>query len=165
MRFLGALLLMFSIQVVADDVIGLLQGYEWEVPSAPLPIANAEETLIEISSDPNQPSFIRARASAALMRYPSDQVWDFYAEQVTSAPGKVSLRRTVDTLCATFVDSKAVDVQKLLMPLLSAEDPHLRVRVAKCLKQIDTQAVRRALSAYQSGIGQGWELDATGLLQ
>ena len=165
MRVFVALLLMFSSHVVASDVMSLLQGYEWQVPSDPLPIANAEQALIDISSDPGQPNFIRARASAVLTLYPSDRVWDFFVGQVALPSNKVSLRRTVDGLCATFVTSKAVDVQKLLMPMLSNEDPHLRVRVAKCLKQIGSDEAQAALSTYRSGIGEGWELDASVLPQ
>jgi len=165
MRVLAALLLVFSTHAVASDVMALLQGYEWKVPSDPLPIANAEQALIDISSDPGQPNFIRARASAVLTLYPSEKVWDFFVGQVASPSNKVTLRRTVDGLCATFVASKASDVQKLLMPLLSAEDAHLRVRVAKCLKRIDSEEAKTALSTYRSGIGEGWELDASVLPQ
>tara|TARA_B110000196_G_scaffold92209_1_gene79839 strand:+ start:962 stop:1459 length:498 start_codon:yes stop_codon:yes gene_type:complete len=161
MRVLVALLLVFSTQAVASDVMGLMQGYEWEVPSEPLSIANAEQALIEISSDPGQPNFIRAPASAALTLYPSVRVWNFFVGQVASPSTKVSLRRTVDGPCATFVAIKAADVQKLLMPFLSNEDPHLRVRVAKCLQQIDSEEAQTALSAYRSGIGEGWEFDAS----
>lgn len=107
MRVLVALLLVFSTPAVASDVMALLQGYEWEVPSDPLPIANAEQALIDISSDPVQPNFIRARASAVLTLYPSEKVWNFFVDQVASPLNEVSLRRTVDGLCATFMVSKA----------------------------------------------------------
>lgn len=166
MRVLAALLLVFSTHAVASDVLALLQGYEWDVPSEPLPIANAEQALIDISSDQGQPNFIRARASAVLTLYPSDRVWDIFVGQVASPSNNVSLRRTVDGLCATFVSTtKATDVEKLLMPMLSAEDPLLRVRVAKCLQQIDSEAAITALSTYRAGIGEGWELDASLLPQ
>jgi hypothetical protein len=165
MRVLVALLLVFSTPAVASDVMGLLQVYEWEVPTDPLPIANAEQALIDISSDPVQPNFIRARASAVLTLYPSEKVWNFFVGQVASPSNKVSLRRAVDGPCAAFVASKATDVQKLIMPLLSNEAPHLRIRTEKCLQQIDSIKAKTTLSTYQTDIGEGWEFDASVLLQ
>lgn len=165
MRVLVALLLVFSTPAVASHVMALLQGYEWEVPSDPVPIANAEQALIDISSDPVQPNFIRARASAVLTLYLSEKVWNFFVGEVASSSNKVSLRRTVDGLCATFVVSKATDVQKLIMPLLSNENPQLRIRTEKCLQQIDSIEAKTALSTYQTDIGEDWEFDASVLPQ
>jgi hypothetical protein len=51
------------------------------------------------------------------------------------------------------------------MPLLSNEDPQLRIRTEKCLQQIDSMEAKTALSTYQTGIGEGWEFDASVLPQ
>ena len=151
--------------LIASDILDRLQGYEWQLPTEPLPVAGAEAELIRIASDKTQPNFIRGRAVAALTVYPSDEVWTFYSARITAASennpaSTVSRRRTVDALCSTFLPDRAEAIQALLTPLLNEADAHLRVRVAQCLENIESEGARSALGVYRSGIGESWELKA-----
>ena len=161
-RFFCSLVLVMSMPVRAGEVLDYLQGYEWEIPNIALPVVNAEEELIRIANDQSQPGFIRARATSILTLYPSDRVWNFYISSINNPTDDIRRRRVVDALCSAFIDDRSGKLLELLAPLLNAEDAHLRVRVARCLRMMDNDTARSALSIYQVRTAHSWELDAAG---
>jgi hypothetical protein len=143
-----------------NDVMAHLQGYEWQIPSSPLPVRDADRILIEVASDESRPNFIRARAAAALTLYPTERVFDYYENQVRTAASVVR-RRSVDAMCVTFLPGKSARVESLVSPLLTSSDPHLRARSAHCLRNIESDSARQALSVYRNSVAE-WEATAAG---
>jgi hypothetical protein len=162
--------ILFPVSLMANDVMGLLQGYEWkasEILEVSLQVDDAEEQLIGIASDETQPNFIPGRAATtALTIYPSDRVWALYSARIKtsheSPVGEVSRRRTVDTICKSFLLNRVG-----LMPtsLLNEEDAYLRVRVAQCLENIELETAKSVLGIYRAGIGDLREFKAYQVIQ
>lgn len=148
-----------------DKVLGRLQGYEWQIPSSPLPVRDADRILISVADDENQPNFIRARAAAALTLYPTDPVFAFFENQLRSAASAVRRRRSVDAMCVTFLPDRSARVESLVSPLLASSDPHLRARSAHCLRNIGSDSALEALSAYRNSVALDWEASAAGFDQ
>ncbi len=149
-------------QGFTDQTLDLLQGHEWDVPSAPSQDADADLDLIRIASDHSQPNFIRARARATLTLYPNDRVWHYFDQLVAQTDSQVERRRAVDSLCAAFLKTRPARVESLVAPLLKHQDPHLRLRSVRCLRLIDSATARDALAAYGGAIAVEWERDAAG---
>ncbi len=148
-------------EAVTDEVIARLAGYEWQMPEEPLSIQNAPAILIQVAGDERHARYIRTRAIATLSLYATDPVWAFLAARVERAVG-VDRRRAVDVLCDGFVASRSSQVTSLLVPLLAAEDPHLRARSAVCLGHIGSEEANAALVAYRRAIENDWEATAAG---
>tara|TARA_B100000029_G_scaffold486876_1_gene541656 strand:+ start:304 stop:771 length:468 start_codon:yes stop_codon:yes gene_type:complete len=153
-----------------SNVLDLLQGYEWEVPKAPLQLDNSDGRLIGIASDETQSIFIRARAAAVLVAvYPSDRVWALYSAGIKigfeSLLDKVSRPRTVDVICKTFMLDRTELLQGLLKRLLNKRVAHLCVGVAQCLGKIEFQNAKSTFGLSRAGIGDSWEFKAGQLVR
>lgn len=138
-----------------------LAGYEWQIPSSPLPVENASAVLLQIASDEAVAGYIRNRAVATLSLYPTDSVWAYLTARIAEG-GRVDRRRAVDVLCEGFLPRRSEQVTNLLGPLLAAEDPHLRARSAACLQRVETGAAGTMLEAYRRTISNDWEATAAG---
>ena len=145
-----------------DRVMPLLKGYEWQFDSdkfAALP-PDSYHALLQIAGSRDHPGFIRERAMVALRIYPNDEVWAFFNEAVSNAASNVKRRRAVQGMCQAFAETHSRRVEDAIAKMLDAEDPHLRVRVARCLKSLDSESAREKLSSYRSKISESWELEA-----
>ena len=162
--------ILFPVSLMANDVMGLLQGYEWKAPEVlevSLQADDAEEQLSGIASDETQPKFIPVRAlTTALTVYPSDRVWAIYSARIKTAhespADKVSRRRTVDAICKSFLIDRVG-----LMPtsLPNEEDAYLRIRLAQCLENIESETAKSVLGIYRAGIGDLREFKAYQVIQ
>lgn len=150
------------------DVMRLLQGYEWqlsEVRFNALP-QDTYLTLIEIAQDQSTISLIRGRAMAALTLYENDSAWQFFRQVMETSAYPTQQRRAVEAICSTFLASKPMQLKQAMMPLLAANDVHLRTRVANCLGEINAaqpdSELEAALFAYRDTIKETWEKRAAG---
>ncbi|MBD3648362.1 MAG: hypothetical protein HUJ31_13120 [Pseudomonadales bacterium] len=145
-----------------DDVMSMLRGYEWE-PALVRGALNDETwpLLMDIAKDESLPRYIRSRASAALTQYPTEEVWQSYAERLDTETG-AARRRVVDAICEGFVERREERVEVVMKPLLGATDAHLRSRAAICLERIDTESARRALQQYRQRVSSSWEAQLIG---
>jgi hypothetical protein len=143
----------------APGVMPLLKGYEWQFNPdqfRALP-ADSYQELLRIAGSVEYPGHIRERALAALSIYPNDAVWSFmYGDLRNSADG-VRRRRLVEAMCVAFAGQRPREVEDAIVKMLDSADPHLRVKVAKCLKTLDSESAREQLDHYRSRITESWE--------
>jgi len=150
------------------DLLQMLKGYEWELnqdmidrfteSAAPAQIQN----LIEIALDENLPVYIRPRAIAVLTRFPDDAVWDFFLQELQQAEG-INRRRMADAICSGFIEPRPDPVIDALGPYLSSDDAHLRILVAECLQQTDSESAGKLIADYKTRVAdfaEQWEKDA-----
>jgi hypothetical protein len=154
---------LFAAENVREDVLALLQGYEWQFDAtrfAALP-SDAYLTVLNIIEDESIARFIRGRAMVALTLYPNADVWDFYQSNIQASNNTVSRRRFVEASCAGFLASNPQGLADLLVPLLESSDPHLRAHSANCLRRVndDHNELNLAvvLANYESTIAEDWE--------
>ncbi len=138
-----------------------LGGYEWQMPAtAPENLLAAYKTL---AASADEPSFIRARALQMLTLYPATSVGEFFVTQLQTMEQSVLRRRLVDNYCLVGAADQPRQVEQAVTPLLQAEDAHLRVAAARCLKQLDTESAREQLAKWVSSREQSWEVTRAGL--
>lgn len=147
-----------------DDVLRLLQGYEWRIDATAFDHLgdDAFEVLLGIAEDPDVPGLFRERAFAALTLYPNDLVWRYFVTELEASRATVRRRRVVEALCQAFGDSRMAELEDLLLPYLDVRDAHLRTKVAKCLQHSTDTRVNEALDRYRSRIAEPWEARAAG---
>lgn len=143
-------------------IMPLLKGYEWQFEAdkfKALP-PDSYQALLQIARNRDHPGFIRERAMAALRIYPNDEVWAFFNEAVRNTADKVKRRRAVQAMCQAFAENHAGRVENAIVELLEDEDPHLRVKVARCLKTLHSESARERFNGYRSRISKTWEAKA-----
>lgn len=153
-------------QASADDaVVRLLQGYEWELPEAELRSlgSDVDERLAAVSRDSGQPNFIRERAAMALTAFSSEPGWQVFVDRLREDQADTVRRHAATNLCRTFLTSNTAAVSEQLVPLLKSGDPHLRVRAARCLQNVELEFVEAAVKDYQKDMAENWELDRLGV--
>lgn len=144
-------------------VRGALEGYEWSQAKAAADLGGAATpVLMAIAEDESVPRLYRQRAIATLGRFDDDDVVNFLTARLDEATGAVERRRIADTLCG-LAASRHQQVEASLLPLLQAEDPHLRVRAARCLDGPGFGAPAPALEDYRRRVQDSWEARAAGL--
>lgn len=144
------------------SIMPLLKGYEWQFDPdkfKALP-PDSYQALLQIARNRDHPGFIRERAMAALRLYPNDEVWAFFHEAVRNTADKVKRRRAVQAMCQAFAENHAGRVANAIVELLEDEDPHLRVKVARCLKILHSESTRERFERYRSRISKTWEATA-----
>ena len=120
-------------QASDEEVLNLLQGYEWKLQEQAFHQLGeaAVSSLIEIAEDENQVNFIRARAATALTLFPGDAAWDYYESEITVAIDRVAIdrvrrRQLVQNFCTSFALTRPQQVEAMVMPLLREPDAHLK---------------------------------------
>ena len=119
--------------------------------------------LIEIADDPDEINFIRSRATALLAYVPSNQVWQFFTHRISTDQDKIERRRNVDSFCLAFSGTRSGELIEKIGYLLDDDDAHLRIGVARCLKEIDSEQSARLLDAYGRKSLATWERRAVAL--
>ncbi len=143
-------------------IMPLLRGYEWHFDEdrfRALP-ADSYHALLKIARSSDHPGYIRDRAMAALRLYSNDEVWAFFHESVSNADNKIRRRRAVQGMCETFAKEQSQRVENAIVEMLDSEDPHLRVKVARCLRGLSSVSAQAQFSSYRSKISESWELKA-----
>jgi hypothetical protein len=149
-------------------LLPLLKGYEWELNQELLDSIAASarpdqiQELIEIAQDGNLPVHIKLRAMAVLTRFPEDTVWNFFLQEFQQAEG-ITRRRIAEAICSGFIESRPDAVVDALGPQLTSNDVHLRILVAKCLQQAESESARKLVSSYKTRVADSalqWEKEA-----
>lgn len=160
---MGALICLDAFADDRDLVLSALEGYEWSpAVAAERAGPDAEAGLLAVARDQTLPALFRARAVATLAYYPSEAVLALYREKLGSIEPATARRRAAEALCQGFAETRPLDVERALVPLLGAADPHLRVRVAKCLDGPRFPGAKPALEAYRQNLATSWEMKAVG---
>ena len=161
-------------QASDEQVLRLLQGYEWKLQEQAFYQLGeaAVSSLIEIAEDENQVNFIRARAATALTLFPGDEAWDYYESEISVgidrvandrvANDRVRRRQLVQNFCTAFVPTRPQQVEAMIVPLLKEPDARLRAKSARCLSKINGLQSREALAKYRESIIEPWEARAAG---
>jgi len=154
-----------------QEVLRLLEGYEWRLNSAhfehlgPL----TYRTLIEIIGDEASLSYVQGRAFAGLTLFNNDEVWQFLLTRLATSTGDSVRRRALETICELFSETKSEQLASLLPPYLQSDDVHLRTKVARCLTRVDQLNPKietsLELRAYRDSIQERWEVRAAGFEQ
>ncbi len=147
-----AVLLFFFVIVSSAMAESTLSGYDWNGEASTL----GEGELLRVAKDHSVPAYVRARADYSLTQYSSEAVWNHFGGKLQSGVS-LEIRRTVDNLCLAFSDVEAWDLTGLLAPLLAKDDPHVRVRTARCLKTLSAPPARQLIRDYLATVENEWE--------
>ncbi len=161
-QWLPVLFCLLLADAAADQsvVLAALEGYEWSAARTAVQLGTeATQPLMDIVADSSLAELYRQRAVAVLGHYPGEEVVEFLLARLHVQGSPVARRRLVDTLCG-FVPTQAELIEPALLPLLDADDPHLRVRVATCLLQLGTIASETAVEGYLARVAGTWEESA-----
>lgn len=162
--FLSALFLSGLLQGEQSSVqvMPLLKGYEWQFDAdrfRALPPDSYRE-LLQIARNETLPRYMRERAMVALRIYPNDEVWTFFDDELSNAANSMRQRRAVVAMCQAFAIDRPQRVERAIIDMLGSEDPHLRVKVARCLKILNSESALQRFRSYRSKISEAWELQA-----
>lgn len=146
-----------------DDVRERLQGMEWSMVAADwdTECKATAEALATLALDGDEMMFLRGRALEVLAAINSDIADSVFTTLIQQDREVVLRRRAVDSLCHS---QSSLSLESVLVPLMAADDRHLRVRAANCLVShgADSERVRLALQGYKR-TAEAWELRETGL--
>ncbi|MBQ62356.1 MAG: hypothetical protein CMQ19_09805 [Gammaproteobacteria bacterium] len=147
-----------------DEVVDLLQGYEWQLPEEKLRHIGPDvyKPLLAIADDERQVNFIRARASLALTAFPNDEVLEYFEREISLGKNNLRRRQMVQDFCTAFLQLKPANIESTLIPMLKEPDARLRSNSARCLQNIDSDKSKGALASYGATISESWEARAAG---
>jgi len=140
-------------------VLPLLRGFEWQLDArrfAELPPDTYVE-LLAIAGDRNLAPYLRERAAVALSLYPNGEVLEFFIGQIALDEAPILRRNLVQAFCNAFSAHSPDRVEAAIGGLLEAEDAHLRIRVARCLRGLGTESAAERVEKYRAAITQEWE--------
>ncbi len=135
----------------ADRVVYLLQGFEWHERPSDLALLGegVDRVLMEIVANPQWHGVIRFRALSSLRYYPNPEVARFLEDMIARDPDPDLLRRGLAAYAHAFGKNQPSKVAHLAEPLLTHENPHVRIQAANTLRTLpdDTLSpgVRQAL--------------------
>jgi len=142
----------------AEQVMPLLQGYEWTLQPKRFQYLgkDIDLALMEIASDTTLMNAYRFRALQTLKLFEKERVADFLENYIEQNRSASHLRRAFESLSSGFATTQPERVQQAARKLLNNANPHVRISAARALKKLDTSNSRSAYRTYLSTEEEDW---------
>lgn len=155
---IGILLIPTAQAQSKEQILSLLQGYEWRLE--PVRFTSLREdvdlTLMEIVADTSLMNAYRFRALEALKLFEKERVAKFLENYMNQSQTSSHLRRAFEAFSEGFSENQPQRVQMAAQRLLSNSDPHVRISAARALRTLSTSNARSAYRGYLNNETEEW---------